>query len=290
MMKRIWCLLVCLAFWLPGSALADDCFLLYVDGLDMGRVSDSAYVQQYLSAQTQGLRIQKQIDQPQPVRLSLTQMDTQTLVFDKDYGYQSGLFDSGNIYLPFVGNYTVPYLVTLYVGDWVYAMPFMQLQARLSRNGACTYGAYLYDYDPTLAQDWHMGTMLNLDALRSQGIMAVDVCASNRYLLGQADIILQGDMICILLNLNPSANVEVHDLSVYLNTDCSTLTSAASGPAHGLGEWIPIGNAASALLYLPMTISYDPAGLSTYGYDLGHGYLQSQLSLWQQNRYAMHAE
>ena len=44
-----------------------------------------------------------------------------------------------------------------------------------------------------------------------------------------------------------------------------------------------MGEAASALLYMPMTLSYDPSALSLYGYDLSHGYLLRQLELWQQN-------
>ncbi len=287
-MKRtfiIWCILLCLMFGCVSAKADDGCFLMNVDALDMTRLNQNDYVQKYLSAQTQGLRIIKQIpsDVPQPVRLSLVEMNGQTLVLDKDYGYVSGQFDSGSLYLPYMGGGTTPYLVTLYVGDMVYAMPFMQLQARLSANGACTYGAHLYDYSPALGQDWLMGTMLDLNALRTQGYMAVDVCASNRYLLGQADIYLAGDQITITLSLNPAANAELHSLSIYVNTDCASLSSAASGPAYGQGEWIPVGDAASALLYIPMSVSYDPSALSTYSYDLNHGYLHQQISLWQQN-------
>lgn len=287
MKKRFlsFCLLLCLLVF-PHGGLADDgCFLMNVDALDMTRLNQNDYVQYYLSAQTQGLRVTKQIPggDAQPVRLSLVEMNSRTLVFDKDYGHQSGAFDSGSIYLPYLGGGTVPYLVTLYVGDMVYAMPFMQLQARLYSNGACTYGAHLYDYSPALGQDWLMGTMLDLNALKAQGYMAVDVCASNRYLLGQADIYYHDGRISITLNLRPAANAELHSLSIYVNTDCAALGNAAQGAAYGQGDWIPVGDAASALLFMPMTVSYDPAGLSTFGYDLSHGYLQQQLWLWQEN-------
>lgn len=278
-------LLVCLLLCQPMAQADDGCFLMNVDALDMTRLNQNDYVQQYLAAQAQGLRVTKLIPggDAQPVRLSLVEMNGQTLVFDKDYGYQSGPFDSGAIYLPYLGNGTVPYLVTLYVGDMVYAMPFMQLQARLYSNGACTYGAHLYDYSPALGQDWLMGTMLDLNALRAQGYMAVDVCASNCYLIGQADIYYHDGRISVTLSLSPSANVELHSLSIHVNTDCASLGSASDGPAYSQGEWIPVGEASSALLYMPMSLSYDPSGLSTYGYDLSHGYLRQQLELWQQN-------
>lgn len=284
----IW-LLVCLLMF-PASGLAEDgCFLINVDALDMTRLNQNDYVQYYLSSQAQGLRVTKQIPgaDAQPVRLSLVEMIGQTLIFDKDYGYQSGTFDSGSLYLPYLGGGTVPYLVTLYVGDMVYAMPFMQLQARLYANGACTYGAHLYDFSPALGQDWLMGTMLDLNALRAQGYMAVDVCASNRYLIGQADIYYHDGRISVTLSLNPAANADIQSLSIYVSTDCASLGNAAQGAAYSQGEWIPVGDAPSALLFMPMTISYDPAGLSTFGYDLSHGYLQQQLRLWQENQAGM---
>ena len=285
MKKRLFLFLLCAVLGLSCASASGTCFLLDVDALDLSRLNQNAYVQQYLSAQTQGLEVIKQIPGggAQPVRLSLMQVDRQTLVFDKDYGYQSGRFSSGSLYLPYLGNYTVPYLITLYVGDTVYGIPFMQVQSRLESNGACTFGAHLYDYSPALGQDWHMGTMLDLNALRTQGVMAVDVCASNRYLIGQANVIMQGDMICVVLNLNASAGVEVHSQNVYVATDCTMLQATGWGNAYAPGEWIPVGGADSALLYLPMSISYNPDGLNTYSYDLSYGFLQQQLELWREN-------
>ena len=114
---------------MPG-AQAEDFFTLNVDMLDMDSLNQNDYVAANLSAACQGIRVLKTIstssELAEPVRLSLTRMDTQTLLFDKDYGYQSRNFDSDVIYLPYGGGSTVPYLVTLYVGDTVYAMPFMQ--------------------------------------------------------------------------------------------------------------------------------------------------------------------
>lgn len=287
MKKRVClvCILLTLALCLPCARAADGCFVMNVDALDLTRLNQDAYVQQYLSAQTPGLEVVKQLPEGAalPVRLSLVRMDAQQLVFDKDYGIQQGTFTSGSLYLPYVGNFTVPYLVTLYVGDTVYAMPFMHLQSRLQYNGACTYGAYLYDFSPALGRDWHMGTMLDLDALRTQGILTVDLCASNSYLIGQATIILQDGMICVIPNLDQSAGVEVHSQELYVATDCLRLLAEGWGEPSQPGEWIYVGDAKSAMLYLPMTISYNPAGLSGFHYDLSYGYQQQQLALWQQN-------
>lgn len=286
--------LLCLAllFGHIPSVRAEDCFTINVDTLDMDSLNSDEYVALNLSAQTQGIRVQKYISDSSelavPVRLTLTQMDSGTLLFDKDYGYQSGTFDSGVIYLPYVDNRTIPYLVTLYVADYVFAMPFMHLQPRLMYNGACTYGVRLRDLDSSLSADWLMGTMVDLTALRSEGYRVVDVCASNYSIIGQATIQMQGDSLCVQLSFVPSANVEVNYLSLYVITDCAGMTTADVSrmpqPARSAGEWIDVSGATSALIYMPMQVTYDSAGLSTFGYDLSSGDLQAQIALWQANR------
>ena len=151
MKKRVWiCVALCaLLVWAAVPSLAEDCFTIDVDALDMNSLNSDDYVAQYLSASAQGVRVKKYISNSSelaaPVRLTLMQMDSQTLLFDKDYGLQSGTFDSGVIYLPYVADRTIPYLVTLTIGDYVYAMPFMHQQARLIANNACTYGVRLND-------------------------------------------------------------------------------------------------------------------------------------------------
>ena len=295
MRNRVWkkavvlallsCLLACCA--VPG-AQAEDFFTLNVDMLDMDSLNQNDYVAANLSAACQGIRVLKTIstssELAEPVRLSLTRMDTQTLLFDKDYGYQSRNFDSDVIYLPYGGGSTVPYLVTLYVGDTVYAMPFMQLQPRLQFNSACTYGVRLRDLG--LGGDWLMGTMLNLTELRSVGMKEIPLCASNAFYIGSATVMMQGDYLSVQLNFYPEANVEVHGASVYVITQGASLTGdpAYSGAAAlSIGDWADVTGASTALLYLPMQVSYDPSGLPALSYDLGSASTQEQLNLWQQN-------
>ena len=105
------------------------------------------------------------------------------------------------IYLPYGGGSTVPYLVTLYVGDTVYAMPFMQLQPRLQFNSACTYGVRLRDLG--LSGDWLMGTMLNLTELRNVGMKEIPLCASNAFYIGSATVMMQGDYLSVQLTSIP---------------------------------------------------------------------------------------
>jgi len=111
------------------AARAEDCFTLNVDTLDLDRLGSDDYVSRHLTSSAQGVRVRKHVSDSSEsaahVRLTLTQMNTGTLVFDKDYGYVSHTFDSGVIYLPYAGDGTTPYLVTLYVGDLGYGLPFM---------------------------------------------------------------------------------------------------------------------------------------------------------------------
>ncbi len=295
--RKLMCLAVCLVLILSQgvslvSAGAEDCFTINVDTLDMNSLRVNEYVMANLSAQTQGIRLTKIISASDEltarVRLTIEQMDTQTVVFDKNYGFQSGTFDSGEIYLPYAGNYTVPYLVTLYVEDWVYAMPFMCLQPRLSFNGGCTYGVRMRDYNQALTSDWQMGTMLDLNALRNQGVMDVPLCASNAYIVGSATVSLYGDELSVSLAFAPEANVEVHQSAVYCILNVAELATAdppqMAQPAYGLGEAMDVSGADTALLYIPLLLSYDPVGLQPFGYDLGADPdLQTQLALWNRN-------
>ncbi len=265
--KRIAALLLCLMLWIP-CALGEDCFTIDVDMLDLDRLNSDDYVSAALSASTQGVRIRKHISQSSEiacaVRLTLTQMDTGTLLFDKNYGYQSGVFDSGVIYLPYVSGDTIPYLVTLYAGDYVYALPFMHLQRRMEANGACTAGVRLRDLDPTQGSDWLMGTMVDLAELRRLGGITVDICASNRSVIGAADIHLTGNDLRVSLRFSPAADVELTDASLYVITDSRTLSGT---PARSVTEPADVSGAAYALVYVPMEVSYDPAGLPAFRYD-----------------------
>ena len=92
MKKRVWiCVALCaLLVWAAVPSLAEDCFTIDVDALDMNSLNSDDYVAQYLSASAQGVRVKKYISNSSelaaPVRLTLMQMDSQTLLFDKDYG------------------------------------------------------------------------------------------------------------------------------------------------------------------------------------------------------------
>ena len=276
MLKGLFALLLCVL--LMPCALADDAFCVDVDALDLGKLNSDAYVAAYLTAGTQGLRVRKVIsagtELASSVRLTLTQMDTGALLFDKNYGYQSGVFDSGVIYLAHGGSGTVPYLITLYVGDYVYGIPFMHRQQRLESNGACTAGVRLRDLDPSQSGDWFMGTMVDLNDLRAAGGYTVQLCASNSYVIGTAFISLNGSALDVQLDFVPSASVKLEYAQLYVVRDGQYLKDVR--PA-ALNAGVDVSGAQKALIYLPMQVSYDPDGLSQFRYDGAQAAAQQQL-------------
>ena len=293
MAKLLSILLACIlcAALLPAHALAEECFLIDVDTLDMNSVNQSAYVQAHLSAPAQGIRVSKYISNSNElaarVRLTVTHAETSAVVFDKSYGYVSGTFDSGDIYLPFVDNNTIPYIVTLNIEDWTYAMPFMQLQSRLTGNTGCTYGVRLRDANASLTGTWVMGTMLDLDTLRSQGSLVLSVCASNAYTVGQATVSVAADQLSVSLALDTQADVQVQSSAVYLIANVAAMTTAdpAAMPetAYSLGQPIDISGLRTAFLYVPISLNFDPTGLPEFVYDAGSAELATQWALWYDN-------
>jgi hypothetical protein len=290
MINRLLAMLLCLlgVMLLPVATLAEGCFLIDVDALDMNSVSKSAYVREHLSAPAQGVRVRKYISSSNElaarVRLTITQAETSAVVFDKSYGYLSGTFDSGDVYLPYVDNNTIPYIITLSIEDWVYAMPFMQQQPRLTGNGGCTYGLRLRELNPALTDTWAMGTMLDLDTLRVQGGLTLPVCASNQYIVGQASVSMDGDWLTVALALDPTAQIELTGSAVYVIGDSAALATvnpaAMAQSAYAVGQAIDVSGLRSVLLYVPLVLSYNPAGLTEFRYDAGDPWLSAQWALW----------
>ena len=294
MIRKVFALLAACALLLTGApcaALAEGSFVIDVDSLNMDSLRDDAYLQQNLCSAEAGVRVTKYISDSNElaarVRLTIQQAGDATIIFDKNYGYQSGSFDSGDIYLPYADSGTLPYIITLAVEDWTYAFPFLHAQPRLNRNSGCTWGVRMRDYCG-VTDNWVMGTMLNLDELRQSGWRTLPLCASNLYVVGQATVSLSGDQLTVGLAFADSAHVELLGSAVYLIGDVTTVVSADPGsmpqPAYGVGQPIDVSGLRTALLYVPLSLSYDPAGLSQFSYDLyGDAELQSELALWNEN-------
>lgn len=286
-------LVLCLALG-AAPARGDSVFRIDLDALDMSRVGTDAYVQQYLSAPVQTIRVSKYIGAGQEsqasVRLTVLRADTKQTVYDKDYGLVYGTFESGDIYLPYAENGSMYYLVTLYLGQWIYALPFLQQMPRLYENGACSAGFRFSEASGGLSGDWLMGTMLDIEGLRqSGGVTQVPLCASNRYLLGYATVTLaEGRYLSVSLALDPNANAELVQYRLFLIADVASVATLSPyempQPSAELGQPVDVGDASTVLLYLPMSVSFDPALLGQYAYSASDPYTQYQLSLWETAR------
>ena len=112
----------------------------------------------------------------------------------------------------------------------------------------------------------------------------MDLCASNRYVIGQATLSMQGSSLCVSVSFNSQANVTVQSQSVWVVTNCADFAAGVQPPSHQPGDWVDVSGASSALVVLSLQVDYDPAGLPAFHYDLSSSQLQSQLSLWEQNR------
>lgn len=242
------------------SSAAAECLLIDADTL----VSEAS-----LSSRMQGIRIQKTVEPPAFVRLTIAQTDPVAVIFDKTYGERSGRFDSGDIYLPYTGKSATEYSVTLQVGDAALSFSYTSFQPRLEDNSAYTFG-------PRIGTDWPMATIVDL----SQAKTTVPICASNLYIIGQATFTVNGGMLTVSTSFAPSANAAVHYQAVYLTGNPTSLhDNPLKQAAYAIGEAIDITGSQTALVYVPIKLSYDPFGLSSFVYDISDSQMQSQLSL-----------
>ncbi len=289
--KRWYCfwLIVLCSIFVCSVAIAENAFTISIDALDPSNIQQEWYVTEYLTSQAPGVRITKYIsdsaDVVQTVRLSITLKGNNgdTLVYDRDFGNQSGTFDSGVLYLPTAEQNANLYLITLTTSSQTYAFPYVQSPPRLMHNSACSFGVRLMDLNAGLSNDWLMGTMVNLSTLQQQGVFTIPLCASNAYIVGQATLQSNGNQVLVNVAFDQNANVEVHSQSLYVITDCEN-ANLSTQPVYSLGQWVDVGDATSALFYLPMTISYDAQSLSSYNYDWYSSDIQNQIALFDANR------
>lgn len=284
------------AFMVVPAALAQDSFVIQADTLDMGKLTDSAYVGEYLSAATQYIRVTYALPGATQVRLKVVQKDTGNVVMDKNYGQVSGTFNSGDIYLKYSGSVTVPYTIALTVGDQTYTFPFFRKLMLLKNNTACTFGVRIKQLDRGLTDAWTMATPLDLQEIAALpgGIKRIDVCASNMYIIGTVSVRVQEGMLRVSLqlaedNTPDSSKFEILEQRLFLITSPLDWNSIdprrLTGNEFEIGTDIPLEERLPgvqyAVLYLPIKLSYDPNGLDRFSYNTKEDLeLIRQLEIW----------
>ena len=257
-MKRI--IIIFFVGWLWIASAAADCLPIDADTLVSGAT---------LSSRMQGIRMQATVEPPANVRLTIQQTNTASLIFDKTYGEYSGLFDSGELYFPYTGLPATAYTVTLTIGETALTFSFTQLQARLTGNSAYTLG-------PRLGGDWPMATVVDLTGSGT----TVPICASNQYYIGQATFAVSDGTLTVSTSFTSSANVTVESQSVYLYGNPTSMSdNPLRQPRHAVGEAIDVTGLQTALVCVPITLSYDPFGLSDFVFSTNDSAVQRQLGL-----------
>lgn len=193
--------------------------------------------------------------------LSITQADTGSLVYSRDYGVVSGTFRSEDIYLKLESSATT-YQVQLTCGEQTYTFPIDRVMARLEGNAACSAG---YPLSAINGQDvWQTVTLLDLNALEGSSA-TYDLYASNRYVLGSVTFSVSGGAVCASVSTNSAAEVSVDSATVYVAStalEAATLgkkgCTAASG---GLDSYISGSGTGLAAVYVKLSVSFQPDGL-----------------------------
>ncbi|HPF87272.1 MAG TPA: hypothetical protein PK537_04360 [Candidatus Limiplasma sp.] len=250
-------------FWIGVlliTSAAADCLQIDADTLATGAS---------LSSRMQGIRIQATVEPPADVRLTITQTDTGTVIYDNTYGERSGTFDSGDIYLPYTGQAATEYTVSLQIADDTLTFTYTGLQARLENNSA-------YALGPRMGGDWPMATVIDL----SQSGTTVPIIASNLYVIGQATFAVSDGMLTVSTSFAASANVTLQSQRVYVLGNPTAVSAAVKQqPAYAVGDAIDVTGLKTALVCVSVSLSYDPFGLSNFTYNANDSVIQSQVAL-----------
>ncbi len=290
-------LLVLLAsILIVSAASADGTFVIQVDKLDMSKLNDTDYVNEYLSAATQYIRINYALNGTKQVQLKVVQTSSGNVVLDKNYGQKSGTFRSEDIYLKFSSSSTIQYTVFLTVGQDTYTVPFYRRLMVLKNNTACTFGVRIKQLNKRLTDAWPMATPLDLTEIAALpgGIKRIDLCASNMYVIGTVTVRVRDDKLRISLQLMEDEDADERSFQIaeqhlFLITSPSEWNSLdpqrLAENAYEIGVDIDLTeslpNVQYVVLYLPVKLTYDPNGLSRFEYNQKENpELIRQLEIW----------
>ena len=211
------------------------------------------------------------------MRLNVARADTSSVVVDKDYGMVHGNFRSDDIYLKYSGSGTVPYTITLTVGEETISFPFYRRLMLLKNNTACTFGVRIKTLDSSLTDAWTMATPLDLTEIAALpgGTKRIDLCASNMYVIGTVSVRVREGALRVSMQLTEGTGYEISDQHLYLITSPSQWDSVdpkqTSLAEYETGVDIPLADnlpdARYVVLYLPVKLTYDPNGLERFSYD-----------------------
>lgn len=236
-------------------------------------VVDENYIAANLTHAAQYLSVSYDVGEAeQPVSLSVVALDTGAPVYGKNYGMVSGAFVSDEVYLKFTGNAMDRYTVTLAVGDTAITFPFYRKLLRLSDNSACGAGLRFSDINARFKGEKAMALAVDL---QNEGNLSTPVVASDMYLAGQMNVSVAQGTVTVSFSLAPEAQAEVKSQRLYILTDISELIDLSERrlriyPVYAPGRSVDVASELAgsryALIYLSLTLDYDPNSLEKFIY------------------------
>jgi hypothetical protein len=277
-MARLVLLLAVLVI-VPAALAAQDVFVIQTDKLDMAKLTDDDYIHDNLSAATQYIRIDCALGGSKQVSLKVVRADTGDVVLDKNYGQVSGSFKSGEIYLKYSGSTTIKYNITLTAGNTTYEFPFYRRLMALKNNTACTFGVRIKQLNSHLTDAWTMATPLDLTEIAALpgGVKRINLCASNMYIIGSVSVRVRDGILRVSMQLDgESDSYVINDQNLFLITSPSDWDSVdpkrLTEHEFEIGTDIVLQDSLKdvqyVVLYLPVKLTYEPNGMSRFGYDL----------------------
>ena len=182
-----------------------------------------------------------------------------SLIYQKQYGDHSGTFRSDDIYLNAVG---ASYGVSLEAGEQTWRCTVTRKAPRLKENTASSAG---YPLSEINGSDSRQGvTALDLAALEG-GTLTVPVIASGEYVLGEATFALNQGILTVQAALYEGVDGTIDAAKVYV-TDNALAASrlgkkSFAGITAKLNKPIDLTGSDYAVVYVKLTVSFDPEGL-----------------------------
>lgn len=247
-MKRLFALLMAAALLLTAvPALAEDVFTL--DAASAAQISTDRSFVRVTSAAAHGTVI-----------VEVRDADS-NLIYQKNYGEYSGPFRSDELYLPLYGAETV-YTVTLTAGDQVSSHTVVRKMPRLTGNTACAAGLPLSVV--TGRNSWQSVTVIDLRASEGRTIV-MPMLASGSYSLGTVSFTVSGGRVTAQAEISGGIDGTIDSARVYAAAnalEAQQLGSRSfSGASGTLGQAISLNGADYAVMYVQLSVSFDPTGV-----------------------------
>lgn len=274
-MKRVLIFLATLLLCIAPAYATEDVFTVNVDALPEDAWNESS-IAASLTSDRSYLRVTCPVEGEADVTLSIAD-ESGSLVYQRDYGLCSGKFRSEDIYLRLTASQTT-YQVTLWVGDAGYSFPLRRVMPRLIGNAACSVGFPLGSI--TGAESWKTVTLLDVNALEGQSL-TVALHASDAYEIGTATFTVEGGCLTVSARLNEGVDGSIDQSTVQVAT--TALEAEKLGKKNFPGASVKLDKAVDlqgtpyAAVYVNLTVSFDPAGLSASP----ETELEGQAGLWQ---------